>query len=150
MPYGEEYNFDEGKSAKFNAGVLQTERINEILKTLNFCKINPMAFNSDYIDWNFNIQLRCIYSLYLEIDSYMKKEEGKKCIQIYEKIEELIEKYPLLEEKRQFNKPVEKIPNQTNWKILKKAFDNFERTVKKYGVKYQILSATIDEDLEGL
>ena len=147
----DEYAVDEGKSAKFNAGVLQTQRINKILDLINFCKNNPLAFNMDQNDWNFNIILRCVNNLFDEIEGFMKRDESKICVQIKERINKLIIDYPIIDniKRSPYGNPEKQI-NESNWRILQKALDHYERLVRRYGIKYQILSATKDDFLEGL
>lgn len=151
MSYDEEYNIDSGKSAKFNAGILATMRINKILDLLNFSKYNPLAYNSDYNEWNFNLQIRSINNLYDEIECYMDKDERNSCVLISDKIDELILKYPILESKKlsPTDQP-KKIPNESHWRIIKKAIERYERLIKRYGIKYQVLSATSDDDMDEL
>ena len=141
----EDYQIDETKSAKFNAGVLQTQRVNKILDLLNFCKNNPLAFNIDYNDWNFNLIQSSIGNLYDEIDGFLDDKERKLCIDMLHKITEIVEKYPLLENQRKAASGSNtKVPNADNWKILKRAFEHAERIIKRYGIKYQVIAATID------
>lgn len=149
------FEVDDTKSAKFNAGVLMTERVNEIQRLINFCKNNPKAFNEDYQEWNFNLWFANIDTLYDEIDGFLSQkgiEDSKQqdfVLRLRKKIREIIEKYPIMRKIRKdpLKPPTEDI-NEEHWKVLKKAFEYYERIVRRYGLKYKILAATIEDDLD--
>lgn len=127
----------EGTTAKYNAGVLGTERLDKTLTLLNFSKINPTAWNNDHMEYNFLLTVQCINVIYHEIDSYVSDTERELCLKIAEKIDELVEKYPIYERSKK--------PNLENWKRIKKAIDYYERKVKQLAFKYHIISAPKEE-----
>lgn len=149
------FEVDNTKSAKFNAGVLMTERVNEIQRLINFCKTNPKAFNEDYQEWHFNLWLVNIDTLYDEIDGFLSQtgidnsKQQNFVLNLRKKIREMIEKYPIMRRIRKDpSKPPTEEINHENWKVLKKAFEYYERIVRRYGLKYKILAATIEDDLD--
>ena len=126
--------YEEIQSSKFNAGILGTQRVNEILVLLNQCKMNPLAWNLEQSDWNYNLILRCIENLYGEVEGFLNDKETQKAIDINLKIKELMEEYPI---KDNIKKP--NLYNQKSYEILMKAFGYYERIIKRYGTKYKLL-----------
>lgn len=127
---------EEIKSSKFNAGVLQTVRIDKILDLLNFCKINPIAWNEDQLDWNYNVWMGCVENLYGEVEGFLSKLESDGILTIKLKIDEMIKTYPIRENYKKPNQI-----NVSNFEVIKKAISYYERVVKRYGVKYKLLAA---------
>ena len=126
------------KDSKFNAGILQTKRLHDILVLLNFCKANPLAINMDYNDWNYNIWFKQIKTLHDEIDAWIVQKEREELLAYRKKISELMKKYPVHETiKKQFSK--EQKVNEANWKLIEEGLEKFERRVKHYGLKYKLL-----------
>ena len=149
---GNDYDdIEDSKNAKFNAGVLGTQRVNETLKLINFCKSNPLAYNADYCDWNFIIWFRNIIILYGEIDGFLSFEERDACFKMKEKILYLMKKYPIRETKR-IGSPnnIQTAINEGNWDIIMKAIETYELVVKRYGVDHSIIASISDSGLEGL
>lgn len=141
-------DIEDKTSSKYNAGILQTIRINDALKLINFCKVNPLAWNEEYCDWGYNLLWRSINNLYEEIDAFLDKEERKNCLILREKIEAMLKKYPILINKRKLNK-VEKIPDEKRWEFIRMAMEHYERIVRRLGVNHDVISS-IKEDDEGL
>ena len=147
----EEYDgFEETKSAKFNAGVLSTKRIDKLLDTMNSCKHSLSAWNLVFQDWNYNIWFNNIDSLFDEIEGFLNEEESKKCIKFSFLIDKMMSEFPIhsQESKHPEQQQVKYRLNKENLTILKRALQKYERIVRRYGIKYQIITAVAEEDYD--
>jgi len=145
----DEYEIADGKSAKFNAGVLMTQRLNKVIDLINYCRLTPEAYHNDYSNYCINLWFNGLKTLYDECDGWVDEEERAVCHRWRKALEEAFKKFPIIEQKRREGK-LTPIPNDENFTKLKLALEIFEREVRRLGIKYEILAASIDHDLDGL
>lgn len=147
----EDYDVDEDKTAKFNAGVLQTKRIDNLLTTINFCKNNPSSINGDYMEYNYIIWFNNVNSLFDEVDGWCNDDEEDDIVKDGTKIDKLIDEHPVWEDKKPTRpEKKEKELNKIKLKIIVNTLRNYERKVRKLGIKYQVIAATADSEFDGL
>ena len=96
MAYQEE---TDGINSKFNAGILQMQRIHELQRRLNMLNQNLFSFNPDFNSYNYELALKTNNSLFQEVASKLKAVELKIGLRFKKFVEESIKKYPILEEK---------------------------------------------------
>jgi hypothetical protein len=130
-----EYNEEDIKAAKFNAGQLQTIRINEILDLLNFCHRNAIAWNTEYLTWNYNLIYECINNLYGEVEGFLTDSESKMCMEVKEKVKKFMQDFPIKPNKRN-----PELSNNANLDAILKVLGYYERVIKRYGVKYKLIT----------
>jgi len=142
MAYNNSNNYDNDgeESSKFNAGILGTKRIHDLITNINSFSRNPQAFNMEHQDYNYNLLLRELHTLQKEF-AIAKKEDKDKATDFYYRLKALLEKYPLYDNKKTMK------PNQ-NWKIFEKAFDKYHDMVITMGTKQGYLTAFQDSDNE--
>lgn len=108
--------------------------------------------NMDYgLEWNFMLWFNGVNILYGEIDAYATPSEKKDCEKLKGAIEQYLETHPVIELKRSED-PIKRkeIINKKIWKIAKKFFEMYDLKVRQLGIKYNIISATVDDDAIGL
>ena len=59
---------------KFNQAGYQQERINDLMRVINLCWINPTQYNYQFNDFNYRVIFRVLTSYYSEIRSKLKTE----------------------------------------------------------------------------
>lgn len=87
-------NFSKSE-VKFNQAGYQQERINDLMRVINACWINPTQFNERFGDYNYRVIFRVLTSYYKEIRSKLKKERTE-IDNIMFKLEAYIEAHPIL------------------------------------------------------
>jgi len=123
-------------SAKFNSGLLQTQRIDKILSHLNFCKNNPLATDSDLMEYNYKLWFNELGNLHDEIDAYMDDIERKDCIRFRQVIEDYIRDVQVYTNPRNPN-----CFDSKGWRKIKGALELYERFLKRAGFRHQILNS---------
>lgn len=122
---------DLGKSAKFNGGILQTERVHLINDELNKAEQDSPTFILERNDWNFNITMNNAYNLYKECKSKLSGPERAECNAMRDALKRFLAEHPVIEKRRSINTTSSKIHiNQLNWKIFKKALEAYEEKVR--------------------
>jgi len=133
--------------SKFNAGILTTIRVNDVLKEINFAKTHFIAFNLDYQDFNYNVYLDCVDSLFVEISGWLKQDEIKKCDAYGKIIREYMINNPIHEGRTPTNpNKIEMQPDVVVATKVKQLLATYEMYVRKLGIKYSIIAATKDDD----
>lgn len=137
------YEVDDSKTAKFNAGIAQTLRIHDILKVIDSCRANPKAWFDDYMDYAYNVWIRKVTSLYKEFFTFMDDNERLECISYKKAIEEALKKYPIMELKHTHSpNHSSMVPNGNILDAIIKHIEEYDSLVRDYGAKYKILTTT--------
>ena len=80
---------------KFNQAGYQQERINDLMRVVNLCWINPIQFNERFGDYNYRIIFRVLTSYYSEIRVKFNKEK-EEIDKLMEKLDNFMEYNPIL------------------------------------------------------
>ena len=96
---------DMGKTSKFNAGILQMQRIHDLQERLNLAKINPLAYNEDLGLFNYEVILNTINALYLEAESKLATKEKEEAVKLKKALEIFLERKPVHPETRMTQYP---------------------------------------------
>lgn len=146
MSYYNKYSNDNSASEDnvtsiFNAGILGTQRIHELMRNINFYNRNLVAYNSDSCDYNYNLLIRELRSLQKEfaLSKNVEKDVGRK---MYYKIKEMLRASPI-HENLKTGKPNDRID------LFEKAFDMYQEWILNIGLKYGYLTKTSEVDDEG-
>ena len=125
---------DQGKTSKFNAAVLQMQRIHDLQERLNRAKINPLAYSEDVGLFNYEIILNTITALYLEVEPKLSKVENEKGLVLKEAIEDFLEKTPVHFEKKTLTYPYRPTIqfNKQNWESVRKVIFFYESLVRDF------------------
>jgi hypothetical protein len=142
MPDG----FDEGVTAKYNAGVLQTQRLNDLLNKVNESNINLLSFNEEYGVWNFELNFRCNKQLLQEVMSKLSNKEREDAIVRRDLIEGLLLKYPILIQINNLRSKNGKPKFSIYWDIHKKYLSDFESQVRTLLDKHGLINPEIDDE----
>lgn len=81
---------------KFNQAGYQQERINDLMRVINFCWINPTKFNERFEDYNYRIIFRVLTSYYTEIRVKFDVKEKKGVDDLMQKLDDYIEVNPII------------------------------------------------------
>jgi len=124
---------DEGKISKYNPAWLKMDRLHNINDTINRCWLNPLAYNQNLQQFNFEIILSCIFRLYQESQAKFNERERKKILAMGKGIELTLQKNPVYEQRTRKTMPHTKYVeiNHGNWKVIKKWIDIYESEVKR-------------------
>lgn len=125
---------DHGKTSKFNAAVLQMQRIHDLQERLNRAKINQLAYSEDVGLFNYEIILNTINALYLEVEPKLGTKENKKGLLLKEAIEDSLKKNPVHFEKKTLTYPYRPTIqfNKNNWENIRKVIFFYESLVRDF------------------
>tara|TARA_R100001530_G_scaffold136107_1_gene115286 strand:- start:1944 stop:2399 length:456 start_codon:yes stop_codon:yes gene_type:complete len=84
---------------KFNQAGYQQERINDLMRVVNFCWINPTKFNPSFQDYNYRVIFRVLTSYYTEIRVKLK-DERESIDKVMHNLDKYIETNPIVSEKK--------------------------------------------------
>lgn len=108
---------------KFNQAGYQQERINDLMRVVNFCWINPTQFNNSFGDYNYRVIYRVLTSYYTEIRVKLKTER-KDIDEVLKNLDSYIEEHPIVKVKK--NSPMygsgggSVLFDSESWKIIKR------------------------------
>ena len=80
---------------KFNQASYQQERINDLMRTINLCWVNPVQFNFEFSDYNYRVIFRVLTSYYSEIRVKLK-EEREEIDELMKSLDTYIESNPII------------------------------------------------------
>lgn len=129
--------------SKFNPALFKMRRLHEINSLINFCKLNPLAFNSDYNEYNYILWIKGITNLFHE-NSKLTDDEKKKVEEIKTAIEQCLNKHPIVQIINNREKKETKIDMEL-WNIFKKHIEIYENKVKEYADKHGLDTPNEDE-----
>jgi len=146
MSYQEEEG--DGINSKFNAGILQMNRIHELQRRLNMLNQNLFLFNNDYQCFNYELALRTNNSLFQEVSSKLKVAELKVGLTYKKFVENSMGRYPILEEKIKdglgsTGKTI--VQNKNFLRITEDCLFHYERLIRKFLESHKLNSPPEDE-----
>lgn len=117
---------------KFNQAAYQQERINDLMRTINICWINPTQYNMLFRDFNYRVIFRVLTSYYAEIRVKLKKERKDIDI-IMGKLDNFIEANPIVvqgQKQSLYSSPQGNTKfDQKSWKIIKDALFIYQNKI---------------------
>lgn len=102
------YNSDEGKFSEYNTAALKMKRLDSYIDEIGHINGNLTAYNYDYDVYNFELKLAHCDTLYLEVESKLKKEEKTDIEALRNVIHKLIEMPELYFTKKKLTYPPKK------------------------------------------
>jgi len=105
--------------SEFNELQFKMLRVHKLQDQINELSINPLSPNLSFGDYNYNLIISILESLYSEVHAKCDKEEQERARKKFEEIDNLIENNSPYEKG---NHPTSKksILNKENWKKIKK------------------------------
>ena len=137
-------NYSQNKvpSAKKN----QAERIHDVMRIINYCRMNPRAFNTDYNEFNWRLWFNGENILYGEVDpTKIEEKEREGYLKWRYKMEDLLEKFPINATIKGQDKNKE-VYNKENLILFVRALEMFHEVVNK--IVYKHLSEVIFGDTD--
>lgn len=135
-------NSDEGQSSKFNAGILQMNRLHELQRHLNTANLNPLAFDIELGVYNYQTIIDNTTNLVEEAGNKLSKDEKKQSMVLKDAVEKLIQKYPI----HRFNPQRKKnILSVGNWEHLRKLIFYYQDYARSLLDKHNLNSPIEDE-----
>lgn len=134
---------EEGKKSIFNAGIAQVERIDELQKSMNMARFNPLMFNPVIGIFNYEVMIKSQDGLLEESWSKLTTPERDKGDKIKNLIHEFVEIKPIFIESNTGLKI-----NTENYKRFKKLIDIYAKNNKIFLDAHNLNSPNIDEDDE--
>jgi len=143
------YEPETSMSSKFNAGILQMERLHDLQALINKANSNLTAFNLEYNIYNYELLLASLNSLYQEVRPKLKKEERIAGDLFRFKLMKAMEEYPIHEDKKDIiTKKTNSILNKSNLQVHRRYLIEYESLIRDMMDKHSFNSPT--EDDEGL
>ena len=143
----ESYEVDMGQNSKFNAGVLQIQRIHKLQDTINIANTNALAFNMEYGVWNYELIISCLDSLYHEIRPKLGKEEKENGDSMQSLIRKYFADYPIYKEEEDVRThKKDMVLSSINWKVHKVYLVKYERMVRQMLDKHEFNSPSYEDD----
>lgn len=116
---------------KFNQAGYQQERINDLMRVINLCWINPTQFNERFADLNYRIIFQVLTSYYTEIRVKLKTER-KDIDELMNKLDVYIEKNPILENSKRstlYGSTSGIEFNSKSWNVIKLALRAYQNKI---------------------
>jgi len=109
---------------KFNQAGYQQERINDLMRVVNFCWINPTKFNEGFSDYNYRVIFRVLTSYYTEIRVKLKSER-KGIDELMLQLDNYIEAHPIVKSKNNYSMYKSSgsslLFDSNSWKVIKRS-----------------------------
>jgi len=122
--------YEEGKSAKFNAGLAFVERVHDLQTAINAAKLNPLAINPSTGTYNYENLTTCADSLISEGWDKFSPDEKK----VLERMEAILNKLKKFYPPVRFNSDGSPLLIPQNFEKIMDFFKVFERKIKEiYG-----------------
>jgi len=116
-------NNNSKSEVKFNQAGYQQDRINDLMRIINLCWINPTQFNYTFQDYNYRVIFSVLTSYYTEIRVKLKTEK-EYIDKLMNHLDEYIEANPILKSKKKAslygNENGTVAFNDDAWKVIKK------------------------------
>ena len=139
------YEEDYSGTSKFNAGMLQMQRIHTLQDTVNRAKINPLALNEEVGVYNYEIIISCTTSLYQECCPKLKPDDKKKVEEVIEKIDSWLIDSPFFKQTtKRLGNPETKF-EKISWRYFNKLLFIYENLVRDMIEKVGMNSPPEDE-----
>jgi hypothetical protein len=128
----ETFQIDTGKSSKYNAGILQVQRINKVLDKINECRNNLWAHNTTDAEFSYKVLKSNIDSLFKETFAKFASHEIELCKKLQKVANEVMVTFPVYDKKNR--------PMPENKLKVEKAIDVYESVVKYFADKHEWFS----------
>lgn len=123
----------EGRTAKFNAGMLQAARIHKLQDQVNVCNLNPLAYNEEFKAYNYEVIISCLVSLYHESEPKLKTESRERFNKIHKVVLKSLREYPLIEMRSSISSGSKKpYTNSNYWEKYQQFLYDFENLVREF------------------
>ncbi len=117
---------------KFNQAAYQQERINDLMRTINLCWVNPIQFNYQFNDYNYRVIFSVLTSYYREIRVKLNTEK-KDIDKLMNNLDSYIENNPILVSRTSsslYNNASKGIKfNEKAWKIIKGSLSIYQNKI---------------------
>ncbi len=116
---------------KFNQAGYQQERINDLMRVINLCWINPTQYNYQFNDFNYRVIFRVLTSYYSEIRVKLKTER-EEIDKIMNALNNYIETNPIVTNKKQasmFSSNTKTNFNSASWVKISKALFLYQNKI---------------------
>jgi len=132
---------DYGKKSVFNAGVAQTERIDNLQKAINYARFNPTFYNMDIGKFNYEILVASNDGLLAEVWSKLSTKERIVGERIRKAVTEYLEQNKII----YYHNGEQKI-NLSNLKRFNELIILYERYNKDFLDVHNLNSPNMDDD----
>lgn len=120
----------EQRTTRFNAGIAQTIRIHRLQDKINQYNMNPISYNEHEGNWNYELIISCLESLYKEAEAKLNVESRKKYYELYKIVHDALEEYPIYQTVKTVNSGAKSKFNESYWKIFKKLLFKYESHIR--------------------
>lgn len=119
----------EQKVSKYNAGLLQMERIHELFRAINFSSMQPTKKDMNGM-YGYEVKFSALTSLFMECSGKLKEEQRKDAIKLYNYIDNFL-LHNVIVKKLTNSKGGSRgdAPTQ-NWLVLQKMLFSYELLVR--------------------
>lgn len=118
---------------KFNQAGYQQERINDLMRVINFCWINPTKFNERFEDYNYRVIFNVLTSYYTEIRVKFTSKEKEGVDKLMENLDNYIETNPIISIKKNssmYRTDSNKVSfNIKAWSLIKKCLLMYQNKI---------------------
>jgi len=144
----QKYNYeevDDGKSSKFNAGLLQMQRIHQLQDRVHNLNLNAKGWNIECDEWNFNLIVINLNSLLQEVAPKLSTTEREQGFEVKKKIEDLLQTNPPYPSPKNRNGNKKYLLDETNWRTIRQVLFVYEVMIRDFLDKHNLNSPTEDE-----
>jgi hypothetical protein len=135
---------ENGRKSLFNAGVAMTERIDELQRTFNMARFNPLLFNIQFSRFNYEIMISSQDGLLDECWAKLSTKEREKGDKIKKLINEFVQRNKIIKQ----NSNGEMIINGENFQKFMILIDIYSKNNKILLDSHNLNSPDSDEDDE--
>lgn len=140
------YNQPETATSKFNAGILQMDRLHHLQDTLNEININLLTFNENIGKFNFEIKLSVCDTIKSEIWGKLSPEEKVQLQDYTDSLHKLTREHNLYDGIRNKSGRVNSKLNYNLWLVIENWLNKYELRLKEIMNTHQFNSPDADED----
>ena len=117
---------------KFNQAGYQQERINDLMRVVNLCWINPIQFNETFMDYNYRVIFSVLTSYYSEIRVKLK-DEREGIDELMNKLDKYIEANPIVSANKKAslygNSGGTMNFNEESWRVIKQCLFIYQNKI---------------------
>ena len=136
----------DGKKSAWNSAQLKVKRIDDWMITIGNMRVNPLAWNMDWNCYNWNVWITGTNIVYSEIKHLLDTEEKKYAEELKKNFEMLLEKYPvLIEKKKRYSESKSEI-DYDNWKLIKKVLEKWQDLVLELHSEHGLDTSIYEQD----
>jgi len=144
-------DFSIGKTSKFNEGILQTGRMNDLQTTIHTARLRPLQFfQMDEFGqglFGYEIMMNAADGHFVEVYPKLSKEEEKNARELRKKVKEFLKTNPIHEIK--YNEAggwrKKKVANLKNWEKFEDILFEYEIMMRRLYDKHKMSSPEEDD-----